>query len=130
MNVASPATLCNARCMSIVRSAPRTGIPQWTLADRLGKSMHTADITVAQMADYFGVHRNTVGGWINGRIKPDTRTVRLWALSTGVPYEWLRDGDDNGPGSAPTPTRTEDLRINSWADCPLVSDRPLLAAVA
>lgn len=58
----------------------------------MAKSMRTAEFSAGAMAEYFGVHRNTVGGWINGRIRPDTRTVRLWAIATGVPYEWLSSG--------------------------------------
>lgn len=57
------------------------------------------------MADYFGVSRNTIGAWINGRTPCSTANVKLWALRTGVPYEWVRDGevswtqppDDGGP---------------------------------
>lgn len=77
-------------------------IPQWTIADRMDKAMRNAGLTVGEMATYFDVHRNTVSGWINGRIKPDTRTLRLWAVRTGAPYEWLRYGmepvPDNPPG--------------------------------
>jgi transcriptional regulator with XRE-family HTH domain len=69
-------------------------IPQWDLADRMAKSLRTAGIGVQEMADYLDVHRNTVGGWLHGRIRPDVRTLRLWALRTGVSYEWLLHGDD------------------------------------
>lgn len=68
-------------------------IPQWTLSDRMAKSLRSAGMSNAEIAEVFGVHRNSVSGWINGRINPDTRTVRLWAVTTGVPYEWLTDGD-------------------------------------
>lgn len=53
-----------------------------------------AGITVAAMAAYLGVSRKSVGNWIGGRIDPDTRTLRLWALRCGVSYEWLTDGGD------------------------------------
>jgi transcriptional regulator with XRE-family HTH domain len=54
------------------------------------------------MADYLEVSRNTVSAWINGRTQPRNRDVRLWALRTGFPYEWVRDGieptdNPNGP---------------------------------
>ena len=99
----------------------RGAVPEWDLADRMRKSLRTAGMGVQEMADYLDVSRNTVGTWINGRIEPSVQTVRLWALRTGVPFTWLRDGEipagPNGPdgddGSAPTPTRTEDLRIKS-----------------
>jgi transcriptional regulator with XRE-family HTH domain len=53
------------------------------------------------MADYLGVARNTVSTWINGRIAPSKQTLRLWALRSGVPFDWLSGGED-----LPIPTRT------------------------
>lgn len=70
-------------------------VPSWDLADRMRKSLRHAGIGPAQMADYLGVTPRSVGNWINGRIAPSVQTLRLWALRTGVPFEWLR-GDD-GP---------------------------------
>ena len=67
-------------------------IPTWDLADRMRKSLRHANISVQEIADYLGVARNTVSTWINGRIEPSTQTLRLWAMRTGVDYEWLRDG--------------------------------------
>jgi transcriptional regulator with XRE-family HTH domain len=49
------------------------------------------------MADYLGVARNTVSTWINGRIAPSKQTLRLWALRTGVDYEWLTAELDPSP---------------------------------
>ena len=64
------------------------------MTDRMNKSLKSARINVADAAEYFDVHRNTVSGWMHGRINPDTRTIRLWAVLTGVPFEWLRTGDE------------------------------------
>jgi transcriptional regulator with XRE-family HTH domain len=69
-----------------------TLIPEWDVADRMRKALRVADISVQEIADYLGVSRNSAGSWINGRIVPSTQTLRLWALRTGVPFEWLRDG--------------------------------------
>lgn len=46
----------------------------------------------ADMTKYLGVHRNTTTAYLNGQTRPDTRTLRLWALRTGVRYEWLASG--------------------------------------
>ena len=81
--------LCNTLCMT---SPTPCEIPQWDVTDRMMKAMRQARFTVGDMADYFDVSRNTVSGWLHGRIRPDTRTLRLWALHTDVPYEWLRNG--------------------------------------
>jgi transcriptional regulator with XRE-family HTH domain len=67
-------------------------VPEWDVADRMRKSLRNAGMGVQEMADYLGVARNTVSTWINGRIEPSTQTLRLWALRTGVPFAWLRDG--------------------------------------
>lgn len=94
-------------------------IPQWDMYDRLAKSLKSAGLSVADAAEYFDVHRNTVSGWIHGRINPDTRTLRLWAMLTGVPYEWLREGiePDSGPngGGGGQIDPTSGLRIKSTA---------------
>ena len=76
--------------------APR--IPQWNMQDRMLKALHSAGLSIADAAEYFDVHRNTVSGWVHGRIKPDTRTIRLWAIYTNVPLEWLRDGTEPPAG--------------------------------
>jgi len=44
------------------------------------------------MADYLGVSRQSVGNWMNGRIEPSQQTLRLWAMRTGVSFEWLAGG--------------------------------------
>lgn len=76
-------------------------VPQFDLADRMRKALRTAGVGVQEMADYLGVSRNTVGTWINGKIDPSKQSVRLWALRTGVPFEWLLNGEipsPDGPG--------------------------------
>ncbi|WP_353709512.1 helix-turn-helix transcriptional regulator [Cellulosimicrobium sp. ES-005] len=62
------------------------------------KSLRLTGIGVQDMADYLEVSRNTVGTWINGRITPSAQTIRLWAMRTGVPYRWLRDGETPAQG--------------------------------
>jgi transcriptional regulator with XRE-family HTH domain len=64
-------------------------IPEWDLADRMRKSLRESGGGVQEMADYLDVSRTAVSSWINGRIRPTTQTLRLWAMRTGVPYEWL-----------------------------------------
>lgn len=89
--------------MTSMSSGQPSRIPQWTLADRMGKSLKTAGMSVHDMCDYLSVSRNTISAWINGRTPPSVQTVRLWALRTGVPYEWLTEGkepeDDPDGGS-------------------------------
>ena len=63
--------------------------PQWDVADRMRKALREAAVSVQEMADFLDVSRTSVGSWINGRGQPSTQTLRLWAIRTGVSYEWL-----------------------------------------
>lgn len=101
-------------------STEGSAVPQWDLTDRLAKSLKESGMSVQKMADYLDVHRNTVSAWINGRTPISTQSLRLWALRTGVPFIWIRDGLEpptapfdgpDGAASAPSLTRTDDLRI-------------------
>ncbi|MEH3142473.1 MAG: helix-turn-helix transcriptional regulator [Mycobacterium kyogaense] len=79
-------------------------VPQWDLADRLMKSLRVANMSQQQMADHLEVHRNTVNGWLNGKGKPPTRPMLIaWALRTGVPFEWVANGDSGRPDGPDDP---------------------------
>lgn len=96
-----------------------TAVPEWDTADRMRKALRVAGVGVQEMADYLGVDRSTVSTWINGRINPSAQTIRLWALRTGVPREWLRDGivtlDDRDPDDpATSDTSTKGAPNVSW----------------
>ncbi len=69
--------------------APPQASPEWDVADRMRKALRQARVGPQEMADYLGVSRQSVGNWINGRIEPSVQTLRLWAMRTGVPFEWL-----------------------------------------
>lgn len=84
-----------------------TTIPPLTLGWRLQMSLDYAGISTQQMADELGVVRSTVSRWMHDNgAPPRDGFLRLWALRTGVPYEWLRDGvassgDPAGPDRGP-----------------------------
>lgn len=67
-------------------------IPQWTLGDRLRKSLEHADMTVQDMAEYLETSRNTVGNYIAGRTRVPGVVMRAWAMRTDVPRLWLETG--------------------------------------
>jgi transcriptional regulator with XRE-family HTH domain len=80
-------------------NSPAEGnVPQFDMADRLRKALRVADLGVQDIADYLGVSRNTVGAWINGRTVPSKGSLMLWAMRTGVPFEWLRTGESPNQG--------------------------------
>lgn len=67
-------------------------VPEFDLADRMRKALRVSSWTVQGIAEHFGVGRNTVSTWINGRITPNERTLKLWAIACGVDLQWLRTG--------------------------------------
>lgn len=73
-------------------------MPEWDIADRLAKALRHADVDKHEMADYLGVHRNTVSAYVNGRTSVDKRTLRLWAMRCGVDLGWLETGKAPRPG--------------------------------
>lgn len=69
-------------------------VPEFDLPDRMRKGLRVAGMTVQEMADYLGVTRTTVSNWINGHVPPSKQTQRLWALRTGVDFDWLQTGEN------------------------------------
>lgn len=83
-------------------------IPNWTIGDRLRKSLKAAGVGVQEMAEYLGVERNTVGNYINDRTRIPGPALKLWAMRTGVPLEWLRTGVEPAPPHSPDGGRVAD----------------------
>jgi len=50
--------LCDTRCMSQQTIEPGS-VPEWDVADRMRKTLRTANLGVQEMADYLDVSRNT-----------------------------------------------------------------------
>ena len=69
-----------------------TGVPQFEMRHRMSLALEYHEISVSDMADYLGVHRNTIGGWLHGRTRPSRAALKLWALRTNVPLSWLITG--------------------------------------
>lgn len=96
--------LCHAQNRAytqvMVEAQARERLPQWTLADRLRKSLEHASVDSANMAEYLEVHPNTVRNWIAGRTNPPATAVKLWAMRCGLPYEWLAHGVETRPAVA------------------------------
>lgn len=63
------------------------------LADRLRKSLRVVGLGVSDMAQALGVSRNTVSNWINGRARPGSTQLSLWAIYADAPLDWLKSGE-------------------------------------
>jgi len=82
---------------------PTFGVPEWTLGDRLGKSLDFAKLSVGEMADYLGISRNTVGNYLGDRTRIPQPTLTLWAMRTGVPKKWIETGTTSPHGDGGSP---------------------------
>ena len=76
-------------------------------ADRMRRALRISGVGVQDIAVYLDVSRTSVSNWINGRVAPTTQTLRLWALRTGVPFEWLKTGQAPTVGPGPGVARSE-----------------------
>lgn len=71
-------------------------VPQWTLGWRLQRALDFAGITATAMADDLGVNRGTVSRWMHDNGAPPRNVyLQRWADLCGVPFEWLKDGDES-----------------------------------
>ena len=55
--------------------------------------MEESSYGVNETAEFFGLSRNTIGNWINGRVEPDLAKLRVWGACFGVPLSWLVDNE-------------------------------------
>ncbi|MBN9141072.1 MAG: helix-turn-helix domain-containing protein [Micrococcales bacterium] len=95
-------TLCENRPMTITQTMPDRFA--FTLGDRMKRAMKVAGVSRGEMADYLDVEPTTVSTWMNDRVQPGVQTLRLWALKTGAPYEWLVTGKYTPRDLNPEPT--------------------------
>lgn len=113
--------------------ATQWGIPIWTRGDRLRKALDFADMSVQSMADYLEVSRNTVSNYISERTPIPGASIKLWAMRTGVPRQWLETGQapDGGPdGGAEVLARSEGFEPPTCCLADVVELHPTLSAAA
>ena len=68
-------------------------IPEWTQGDRLRKARQLTGQTTREFAATIGVSQKTVCNAEADAHATRKIVLNAWALATGVPVEWLRDGD-------------------------------------
>lgn len=49
-------------------------------------------LSVDEIADYVGVSKDTIYGWISKRDMPAHKVGRLWKFKAGEVDEWVRSG--------------------------------------
>ena len=70
--------------------------PTWTIADRLRKARNHAGLSREEMAERVGVSERTVQNYESDEWHRRRPVLRLWAEASGVPLEWITDGDEGG----------------------------------
>ncbi len=69
--------------------------PRFTVHDRCLKARKDAELEQQELADRIEVSRQTISNYETGRItRPTKPTLRRWALTCGVTFEWLYAGED------------------------------------
>lgn len=82
--------------------ADNTTIPDWTLGWRMRRALGHADVSVQEMADELGVTRSTLTRWMSDiGAAPRPAFLRVWAMRTGVDYQWLSTGVSHWKRLAP-----------------------------
>lgn len=77
-----------------------TGVPTFSMGDRLRKARELTGLDQEQFAEKVGFSRGTVSNYERSTTeKRKPLYVRQWAMATGVPLEWLETG--TGPVTTP-----------------------------
>lgn len=79
--------------------SPAPEMPIWA---RLHMARFLAGLEVRELCALTGISRNTVANYESSSWdrKRNPAYIRLWALATGVPYEWLAGDAPNGGGAS------------------------------
>lgn len=78
-------------------------IPVFTPGDRLRKARELAGLDQGELSEATGISRSTVSHLELDKAPLKSSYVKLWAMATGVPPEWLATGGastDPGNGGA------------------------------
>lgn len=71
-------------------------LPQYA---RLHMARFMAGLEMQELADRMDISRGTVSNYEDANYSRQRQrsTIRLWALATGYPFEWLADGVPSSP---------------------------------
>jgi transcriptional regulator with XRE-family HTH domain len=87
-------------------------IPDFPVSYRVRRALDLADVEPKQLAEYIGVHPNTVWNYLNGKRQPKRLVLRAVSDLTGVPLWWLEGG--------PAPDTDTTPATHGYADFPSV----------
>jgi len=99
-----------------VSSAERGSVPEFHQGHRLALALEYAGIGTGEMADYLGVHPQSVTRWTKGKTPVKRQTLMLWALATGVSIEWLETGQAPSVETEPVCEHGPDCTLRACRD--------------
>jgi transcriptional regulator with XRE-family HTH domain len=88
--------------------ARRDDVPRFELRHRMALALEFGGVSRDEIAAELDVHKNTITNYVKGHTPPPRAVLRVWALRTGVPFEWLLTGhisDEGGPGQGTSVAR-------------------------
>lgn len=80
-----------------------SGVPVWTLTDRLRKAREITGLSQAEFGKEIDISASTVSNYEAGRVEPRRIALKQWALRAGVPLEWLITDDETSPDGEECP---------------------------
>lgn len=69
-----------------------------TLPNRLRAARELTGLDQGEFAERAGLSRTGVNAAEGGKSAPRRSTLKLWALTTGVPLSWIETGEAPSPG--------------------------------
>ena len=73
-------------------------IPVFTIGDRLRKARELTGLSQGDFAAEIDISPRSVSNYESEAVAPKRLVLKAWAMRTGVPFEWIVNGDIN-PGN-------------------------------
>ena len=73
-------------------------VPEFDVHDRCRKARESAGMNQSEFAELTGISKRSISGYESGARAPRRPQLIVWAMSTGVPLQWLETGNAPSPG--------------------------------
>ena len=93
-----------------------TQMPELPQAARLHLARYLAGMEMQELSRVTGISRGTIANYerLDYAKRRTPAYIKLWALATGVPLEWLMSGDAPRGGGLPAPLDRRDGRADDF----------------
>jgi transcriptional regulator with XRE-family HTH domain len=79
-------------------------IPDWTLGDRLRKAREARGLSQTELSEMADISRRSISKYEADEAMPRRPQLLAWAMATGVPTDWLEQGESVRPKGLEPPT--------------------------